>query len=71
MPIGFVERLDGIFEIMKLTELMGGLWEDKRNGTANGFFPIGEHAFHWHLQCLQQSLGFLQQRRYIALSTAE
>ena len=30
MPIGFVEGLSGILEVVKLTELMGHLREDKK-----------------------------------------
>src|SRR5712692_5822803 len=52
MSIGFVERIDGIFEVMKLTELMGHLREDKGHRAADGFLPIGDHAFDRHLQLL-------------------
>jgi hypothetical protein len=35
MPIRFVERIDGILEVMKLTELMGYLGEDKSDRAAD------------------------------------
>ena len=41
MPVGFVERLNSVFQIMKLTELMRHLGKHKSDGTANGFFAIG------------------------------
>ena len=45
MSIGDVTWIDGIFEGMKLTELMGHLGKDKGHGTADGFFPIGDDPF--------------------------
>ena len=40
MPIGFIERLDGVFERVKLAELMGDLWEDKGHRTPDRLFAI-------------------------------
>ena len=71
MPIGFIERLHGIFEIMKLTELMGDLWEDKSHRTPDRLFAIRDDAFDRHFQWLQQPLDFLQQRGQIPLGTTE
>ncbi len=65
MPIGFVERLDGIIEIMKLAELMRDVWENKGHCTPNRLFAIRDDAFDRHLQWLQQPLDFLQQRGQI------
>jgi hypothetical protein len=45
MAIGFVERLRGVFQVVKLTELVGHLGEDKGDRAADGFFPIGDHPF--------------------------
>jgi len=56
MPIGFIEGINGIFKIMKLAELMRHLGEDKRDGTADRFFPIGDDTFDWHRQFFEQLL---------------
>src|SRR6266699_6959883 len=71
MPIGFIERLDAVFEIVKLAELMGDLWEDKSHRTPDRLFAIRDDAFDRHLQWLQQPLDFLQQRGQIPLGTTE
>jgi hypothetical protein len=45
MSIGFIAGIDGIFEGVKRTELVGDAWEDKRDRTANGCFPVREKPF--------------------------
>ncbi len=71
MPVSFVERLDGIFEIMKLTELMGHVRKHKRDRTANGLLPIRDHSCDRHLPWLEQLLDFGEPGRQISLRTAE
>jgi hypothetical protein len=45
MAISFIEWVDGIFEIVKLTELMGCLGKDKSDRTAKGLFSVRDHPF--------------------------
>ena len=71
MSIGLVERIDGIFEIMKLTQLMGNFGEDKGDGAADGFFSIGDHTFDWYCKLFQLVLHFGEQSGQIALGTTE
>src|SRR6266568_2939869 len=59
MPIGFIKRLDGIFEIVKVAELMRDVWENKGHRTLNRLFAIRDNAFDRHLQWLQELLNFL------------
>src|SRR5713226_244045 len=49
LPIRFVERIDGILEVMKLTELMRCLGEDKGHCAADGFLPIRDDPFDRYL----------------------
>ncbi len=67
MPIRFVERINGIFEVMKLTELMGHLGEDKSDRAADRFLPIGDHAFDRHLELVQLFFDEGSQRGQITL----
>ncbi len=71
MSIGFVERLDGIFEVMKLTELMGHLGEDKSDRAADGFLPIGDDPFDRYLELFQLFLNFSQQGGQVTLRATE
>ena len=58
VPVGFVERLNGVLEVMKLTELVGHLGEDKGDRAADGFFSIGDHPFDRDFQLVQLLLDF-------------
>src|SRR6266487_16060 len=71
MPIGFVEGSNGIFEIVKLTELRRYLGEDKSNSTANRFFAIGDDAFDRHSKLFEQFLDCFEQSSQIALRLTE
>jgi hypothetical protein len=35
-------------------------WKHKGDGTANGFFAIGDHAFDRHLKLFQLSFDFFE-----------
>jgi len=50
--ISILKLHDGIFEVMKLTELMRHLGEDKSHRAADRFLPIGDHACDRYLQLL-------------------
>src|SRR5712692_3922557 len=39
----------------------------KGDGTANGFFAIGDHAFDRHLQLVQLSFDFFEESRQVSL----
>src|SRR6266852_927654 len=54
MLVGLVERLGGVFQVVKLTKLMRHPWKDKSYGTADGFFSIGDHACDRHLKLVEQ-----------------
>jgi hypothetical protein len=54
--IRFVQRLSGIFEVMKLTELMGNIWKHKGHRTPDRLFPVGKDAFDRDLEKLQKLL---------------
>src|SRR2546423_7952968 len=56
MLVGLVERLGGVFQVVKLTELMRYPWKHKSHGTADGFFSIGDHPFDCYFQLLEQFL---------------
>jgi hypothetical protein len=71
MPIRFIEEFRGIFELVKLTELMRHIREDKSHGTANRFFSSGENAFDRHHKLFEQCLDFFEESRQIALRTTE
>ena len=71
VPISFVERLDGVFEIVKLAELMGNVWKHEGHGTSDRFFPVGDDALDRDLEGLQKLLDFLEQGRDVPLSTTE
>ena len=71
MLIGFVEGLDGILQIVKLTELMRHLGKDKRDGTADGLLSIRDDAFDRDGKLCEQFLDFGEQGGQIALGTAE
>ena len=45
MSVSFIERLDGIFEIMKLAELMWDLREDKSHCATDRLFAVRDHPF--------------------------
>jgi hypothetical protein len=45
MAVCFIERLDSIFELMKLAELMRHSWEDKSYRAANRLFAIYHDSF--------------------------
>jgi hypothetical protein len=50
VPIGDVSRIDGIFEVVQLTELVGNLGENKSDGTSNGFLSIRDDALNRYLK---------------------
>jgi len=54
MPVGFVEWLDGVLKVMKLTELMGNTWKDKGDRTSNRLFAVGNDPFDRDLERLQK-----------------
>jgi len=56
VPVGFVERLNGILEVMKLTELMGNTGEDKGHRAPDRLFAIGNDAFDRDLEGFQKPL---------------
>ena len=56
MAIGFVEGINSIFEIVKLTALMRRFGKDKSDRTANGLFSIGDDALDRHRQLVEQCL---------------
>src|SRR5262245_59961964 len=70
VPIGFIKGLDGIFEVMKLTELMWHTWKHKGHSASNGFLAVRDDAFDRDLERLQKLLDFLQQCSDIPLGTA-
>jgi hypothetical protein len=63
MPVGFVERLDSIFEVMKLAELMGNTWKHKSHRTPDRLFAVGDDAFDRDLERLQKLLDAPLARR--------
>ena len=71
MPVSFVEQLGGVFQVVKLTELMRHPWKHKGDGTANGFFAIGDHACDRHLQLFQLRFDFFEESRQVSLRTTE
>jgi len=64
MLIGVVERLDGIFQIVKLTELMRHLWKNKRDSTADGLLSIGDDALDRYCKLVEQLLDFFEDGCY-------
>jgi len=58
--VGFVEWLDGIFEIVKVTELMGNVWKHKGHCTPDRLFAIRDDALGRDLERLQKLLDFLE-----------
>jgi hypothetical protein len=64
MAIGFVDRLGGFPEIVKVAQLMGNARQSGLDGAANGVLPVGEDASDRHGQPL---LDLLQQGRKILL----
>src|SRR5258708_3118595 len=71
MPIGFVEGVNSILQIVKLTQLMGRLGEDKGDRTANGVFSIRDDSFDRDLKLLELVFDFGEQGGQIALRTTE
>src|SRR5947207_1035728 len=71
MSISFVEQLGGVFQVVKLTELMRHPWKHKGDGTANRFFAIRDHASDRHLKVVQLSFDFFEESRQVSLRTAE
>jgi len=71
MPIGFVEQLGGVFQVVKLTQLMRHPGKHKGDGTANGLFSIRDHASDRHLKLCQLSFDFLEESRQVSLRTTE
>ena len=59
MTIGFINRLGGLTEIMKVTELVWHLGEHLRDGTADGQLAVRNDADNRHLYgltyCLEQN----------------
>ena len=59
MAVGFINRLSGLTEIMKVTELVGHLGEHRRDGTADGQLAVRNDADNRHLHgltyCLEQN----------------
>jgi hypothetical protein len=62
MAIGFVDRLGGFPEIVKVAQLMRNTRQSGLDGAANGVLPVGENASDRHGQSL---LDLLQQGREI------
>ncbi len=60
IPIRFVEGINGVFQVVKLTELMGYLGKDKSDGTADGFLPIGDHAFDRYRKLFEPFFDFFE-----------
>ena len=68
MAIGFVDRLGGFPEIVKLAQLMGNARQSGPDGAANGVLPVREDAADGHGQPL---LHLLQQGREILLGRTQ
>ena len=71
MSVDFVERLDRVLEVMKLTKLMGNVCKHKGHCTPDRLLAIGDDAFDRDLGRLQKLLHFLEQGGDVPLSTAE
>ncbi len=52
---------------MKLTALMRHPWKHQGDGTAKGFFAIGEHACDRHLKLVHLSFDCFEQSRQVSL----
>src|SRR2546430_17439732 len=71
VPIGFIERVNGILQIVKLAELMGCLGKDKSDCTAKGVFSIRDHSFDWDLKLFELVFDLGEQGGQITLRTTE
>src|SRR5262245_592681 len=71
MPIGIVEELGGILQVVKLAQLMRYFWKDKGHCLANGLFSIRNHPFDWDRKLFEQVLDLGEQGGQVSLRTTE
>ena len=56
---------------VELTALMRHPREDKSDRTANGLFPIRDHAFDRDFQLVEQFFDFFEEGGLVSLATTE
>src|SRR5260221_5244706 len=71
VPISFVERFHGVFEIVKLAELVRDSREDKGHGASNRLFTVSNDPFDRNPEGLHKVLDVLEESGDISLRAAE